>query len=133
MCSRLTVWPAFGATLAILLLAGCADGQRPATEQTVRAFTAALAVGDTGAGCTMLASATRDALEYQRSQACGVALQQLALPSGDVVDASNWGGEAQVRTRSRCGHRRCGAGRAGSAADRGLADGAILTGRTRDS
>ena len=99
MSSRLTVWPGFGATtLALLLLAGCADGQRPEIEQTVRAFTAALAVGDTGAGCAMLAAATRDALEYQRSQACGVALEQLALPSGDVVDATNWGGEAQVHT-----------------------------------
>ena len=42
--------------------------------------------------------ATRDALEYQRSQTCAVALEQLSLPRGDLPDTTEWGGEAQVHT-----------------------------------
>jgi hypothetical protein len=82
----------------LLLLAGCADAQRPAVEQTVTGFISALATGDTPAGCALLAPATRDALEYQRSQACAVALEQLSLPRGDLLDTTEWGGEAQVHT-----------------------------------
>ena len=98
MRSRWTGWASLSAAVPLLLLAGCADGRRPAVEQTVIAFTSALATGDTRAGCTLLAPATRDTLEYQRSQPCAVALEQLSLPRGDLVDTTDWGGEAQAHT-----------------------------------
>ena len=82
----------------LLLLAGCADGQRPAVEQTVTTFVSALTAGDSQTGCKLLAPATRDALEYQRNQPCPAALEQSSLPRGDVVDTTDWGGEAQVHT-----------------------------------
>ena len=97
MTSRWTNWAGLSA-LPLLLLAGCADEQRPAVEQTVTAFISDLAAGDSQAGCTLLAPATRDALEYQRNQPCAVALEQLSLPRGDLVDTTDWGGEAQVHT-----------------------------------
>ena len=49
----------------MILLAGCADRQRPAVEQTATAFLAAVGAGDTRAGCALLAPATRDLLEYR--------------------------------------------------------------------
>jgi hypothetical protein len=98
MRSRWAGWAGLSAAVPLLLLAGCADAQRPAVEQTVTAFISALATGDTQAGCTLLAPATRDALEYQRSQTCAVALEQLSLPRGDLLDTTEWGGEAQVHT-----------------------------------
>jgi hypothetical protein len=39
----------------MILLAGCADRQRPAVEQTATAFLAAVGAGDTRAGCALLA------------------------------------------------------------------------------
>ena len=49
----------------MILLAGCADRQRPAVEQTATAFLAAVGAGDTRVGCALLAPATRDLLEYR--------------------------------------------------------------------
>jgi hypothetical protein len=98
MTSRWTNWAGLSAAVPLLLLAGCADEQRPAVEQTVAAFISDLAAGDSQAGCALLAPATRDALEYQSNQSCAVALEQLSLPRGDLVDIADWGGEAQVHT-----------------------------------
>jgi hypothetical protein len=87
-----------GVAVPLVLLSGCSDGQLPAVQQVAAEFTAALGSGDLRAGCGLLSPAARDALEYQDSQACEAALGQLALPGGDVVDAVDWGGEAQVHT-----------------------------------
>jgi hypothetical protein len=83
---------------AALLLAGCADGERPAVERVASDFGAALARGDAGAACLLLAQATRRALEHRDPRPCAVALAQTSLPGGRVVDAAVWGGEAKVRT-----------------------------------
>jgi hypothetical protein len=82
----------------MILLAGCADRQRPAVEQTATAFLAAVGAGDTRAGCALLAPATRDLLEYRDAQTCVAALTHLPLPTGSVLDATEWGGTAQVHT-----------------------------------
>jgi hypothetical protein len=76
----------------MILLAGCADRQRPAVEQTATAFLAAVGAGDTRA------PATRDLLEYRDAQTCVAALTHLPLPTGSVLDATEWGGTAQVHT-----------------------------------
>lgn len=94
----LTLWASLSAVVPLLLLGGCSDGQRPAVQQAVTTFVAALAAGDGQTGCALLAPATRNALEYQRSQPCAAALEQLSLPRGDLVDTTDWGGEAQVHT-----------------------------------
>jgi hypothetical protein len=76
----------------MILLAGCADRQRPAVEQTATAFLAAVGAGDTRA------PATRDLLEYRDAQTCVAALTHLPLPTGSVLDATERGGTAQVHT-----------------------------------
>lgn len=91
-------WCVPAVAVAALVLAGCADGERPAVALVVSDFEAALAGGDPGSACRLLAPATRDALEYQVSRPCAVALGQTSLPGGGVVDTAVWGGEAQVRT-----------------------------------
>jgi hypothetical protein len=91
-------WCGPAAAVAALALAGCANGERPAVERVVSDFEAALAGGDPGSACRLLAPATRDALEYQVSRPCAVALGQTPLPGGGIVDSAVWGGEAQVHT-----------------------------------
>ena len=86
------------AVCPMILLAGCADRQRPAVEQTATAFLAAVGAGDTRAGCALLAPATRDLLEYRDAQTCVAALTHLPLPTGSVLDATERGGTAQVHT-----------------------------------
>lgn len=79
------------------LLAACGQDQQ-ALDQVVAQFEAAVAGGDGPAGCALLAPATRDALEHRAGAPCPAALPGLRLPRGQLVDAAQWGREAQART-----------------------------------
>lgn len=79
------------------LLAGCGQDHQ-ALDRTVAQFERAVAGGDGTAGCALLAPATRDSLEHRAGAPCPSTLPRLRLPPGDVVEAAQWGLEAQVRT-----------------------------------
>jgi hypothetical protein len=79
------------------LLAGCGQDQQ-ALDRAVAQFEAAVAGGDGATGCALLAPATRDALEHRAGAACPSTLPSLRLRGGDVVQAAQWGLEAQVHT-----------------------------------
>jgi hypothetical protein len=79
------------------LLAGCGQDHQD-LDRAVAQFEAAVAGGDGGTGCALLAPATRDALEHRAGTPCPSTLPGLHLPGGDVVEVARWGLEAQVHT-----------------------------------
>jgi hypothetical protein len=87
-----------GLLAAVAVVAGCSSSEQPAVERAVADFGAAVAGGDLGAACGLLAPATRSTVEFSESQPCPQALTQAALPTGRVLETSVWGGTAQVRT-----------------------------------
>jgi hypothetical protein len=84
---------------AALVLCGCGGGD-PGAVQAASSFGAALGAGDLTRACELLAPATRATLEYQRSRACPLAMQQGNLSAGAVLQVEVWGGEARARTSS---------------------------------
>lgn len=79
------------------LLTGCAQGDQ-ALDRAAADFATAVSGGDTDAGCALLAAATRAVLEHRSGASCSSALQSSRLRGGAVLDATQWGQQAQVRT-----------------------------------
>jgi len=76
---------------AIAVLAGCAAAERPDVERVATDF----GTGDPGARCALLAPAALAALE--REGPCTATVGTAAPQSGDVLQTTAWGDEAQVR------------------------------------
>ena len=86
---------------AVALCAGCATGQRADDSRNVAAsFVDAMAGGDTGAACALLATDTRDALEKSEQQPCAKALESVDIAGGAIGDTAVWGDRAQARSPS---------------------------------
>jgi hypothetical protein len=77
-------------------LVGCSSAQRPDVERSAVEFVTAVARGDTGTGCDLLAPATRLAVEHDEGLPCAAALAGMGLPGGAVRSTEVWGGAARV-------------------------------------
>lgn len=87
-------WVAAGA--ALCLCASCGAGGEAATAATTR-FLNAVANGDGGTACDLVAPAAEESLTNDGTE-CATALTDLDLPTGRVESASVWSDRAQVRT-----------------------------------
>lgn len=87
-----------GTVVAVVIMcAGCAVGQR-ATDSRVTAegFLTATGDGDTRAACALLATNTREDLEFSEGRPCESALESVDLPGGAVNEVTVWGDRAQA-------------------------------------
>ncbi|MGH3758398.1 hypothetical protein [Actinophytocola sp.] len=82
---------------AVVMCAGCATGQRE-TDSTAIAtsFLAAMGEGDLGAACALLATDTREDLEYSEGTPCATALESVDIAGGTVDEVTVWGDRAQA-------------------------------------
>ena len=78
-----------------LVLAGCADSERPAVERVAAEFEDPS--GDAARRCALLLPKARAQLEEQAQAPCDEALADLPLEGGAVERVEVWGGDAQVR------------------------------------
>jgi len=86
-----------GGVAAALLLTGCAHGSTDGSSRAALGFATAVASRDGGAACTLLAPATRAALESSQKQPCEKAVLGADLPSSrSVRRAEQYGGESLV-------------------------------------
>ena len=77
----------------VVAAAGCADAHHPDVERVAESF----AGGDATGRCSLLAPATRQAVEDAERAGCPAALAEVPLGSGAVESVAVWGTDAQVR------------------------------------
>lgn len=77
---------------------GAPEARQDGARQAGRVFEAALAAGDEGRACDLLAPQTRQQLEQSGQQGCAQALAAQRLPvAGSVRDVEAYGRQAMVR------------------------------------
>jgi hypothetical protein len=85
----------------VLMCAGCGTGQREAGSRDAAAgFLAAVGDDDTSAACALLATKTREELEYSEGEPCATSLKSVDLAGGSVAGVAVWGDRAQARSSS---------------------------------
>jgi hypothetical protein len=83
----------------IVACAGCATGQREADSTAAASgFLTAMGDDDMPAACALLATKTREELEYSESEPCATSLKSVDIAGGTVGAVAVWGGRAQART-----------------------------------
>jgi hypothetical protein len=86
------------AVTAIIVCAGCAAGRGTDAGAVAANFLTAVGDGDLRTACALLASHTREQLEFSEGQSCASVLESVDLQEGDVDDTVVWGDRAQART-----------------------------------
>ncbi|MPZ81884.1 MAG: hypothetical protein GEV28_16425 [Actinophytocola sp.] len=82
----------------IILCVGCGTGQRETDSAAVATdFLAAMGDGDTRVACALLATDTRESLEYSGGGPCTSSLGSVDIAGGAVEGVEVWGDRAQAR------------------------------------
>ena len=81
----------------VIACAGCAAGQRANESRAIATeFLAAMDAGDTRAACALLATDTRDELEFSEGEPCAASLASVEIAGGTVEEVAVWGDRAKA-------------------------------------